>query len=340
MRRVLRTVAGPALLLLAAACGGGPQSALDPAGDQAGHLHGLFKLMLWVCGGTYLLMLGFLGWSIWRSLHNQGVGREASAAGLDRGLRAGLGLWAGIVVIGLATLAAASFLVDRALASARADREAIAIRVTAHQWWWRIEYRNPATGALIETANELHLPADRTARIELHAADVIHSFWLPNLGGKLDVIPGRVNLLDITPRRIGWYRGQCAEFCGLQHALMALDLRVAPEEEFAGWLAAQAAPAAAPDDAMLARGRAVLEGGSCAVCHTVRGTAAAGKAGPDLTHVGSRRSIAAGWLPNNRGNLHGWILNPDALKPGTSMPAAELAPEDADVLARYLEWLR
>jgi cytochrome c oxidase subunit 2 len=339
MRRVLRTGASPALLLLAAACGGGPQSVLDPAGDQAGHLHALLGLMLWVCGGIYLLVLGFLGWSLWRSLRN-GTEGEAAGVSMEHGLRAGLGLWAAIIVAGLATLATASFLVDRALAAARADRDAIAIRVTAHQWWWRIEYRDPATGAFIETANELHMPAGRTTRIELHTADVIHSFWVPNLGGKLDVIPGRVNLLDVTPRRIGWYRGQCAEFCGLQHALMAIDLRVAPEEEFAAWLAAQAAPAAAPEDAVLARGRAVLEGGSCAACHTVRGTAAAGKAGPDLTHVGSRRSIAAGSLPNNRGNLHGWILNPDALKPGTSMPGTELAPGDADALARYLERLR
>jgi cytochrome c oxidase subunit 2 len=340
MTRALRIVAGPALVLLATACGGGPQSALDPAGDQAGHLHGLLGLMLWVCGGIYLLVLGFLLWSIRRSLRNGGAAGAPTATGMEQGLGAGLSLWAGIVVVGLITLATASFLVDRALAAARADRAAIAIRITAHQWWWRIEYRDPVTGTAIETANELHLPANRTARIELHAADVIHSFWVPNLGGKLDVIPGRVNLLDVTPRRVGWYRGQCAEFCGLQHALMALDVRVAPEEEFAAWLAAQGVPAAAAEDAVLARGRAVLEGGSCAACHTVRGTAAAGQAGPDLTHVGSRRSIAAGWLPNNRGNLHGWILNPDALKPGTSMPATELAPADADALARYLEWLR
>jgi cytochrome c oxidase subunit 2 len=338
--RVLRIVAGPAPLLLPAACGGGPQTALDPAGDQAGHLLELLGLMLWVCGGVYVLVLGFLFWSIWRSLRNAGAEGGPTDAGMERALHAGLGLWTAIIVAGLATLATASFLVDRALAAARADREVIAIRVTAHQWWWRIEYRDPATGAAMETANELHLPVGRTARIELHAADVIHSFWLPNLGGKMDVIPGRVNTLDVTPRRIGWYRGQCAEFCGLQHALMALDLRVASEEEFAAWLAAQRAPAAAPEDTVLARGRTVLEGGSCAACHTVRGTAAAGKAGPDLTHVGSRRSIAAGWLPNNRGNLHGWILNPDALKPGTSMPAAELAPADADALARYLESLR
>ncbi|MGG5821891.1 cytochrome c oxidase subunit II [Falsiroseomonas sp. HW251] len=315
-----------------AACGG-PQSALDPAGEGASLLHGLFGLMLWVCGGVYLLTLAFLAWAIRRSR------KAAASAGGEGRLRAGLAIWTVLVVAGLSVLATASFAVDRALAAAR-GRDALEIRVTAHQWWWRVAYRDPASGDWIETANELHLPVGRAARLELIAGDVIHSFWIPNLSGKLDVIPGRRNLLDLTAEREGEYRGQCAEFCGLQHALMALDVRVSPPRDFAAWLAAQAAPAAEPGDAVLAHGRTLLEDGPCAACHTVRGTAARGQAGPDLTHVGGRRSIAAGTLPNNRGNLQGWIVDPDALKPGTLMPAMELAPDDADALARYLEWLR
>jgi cytochrome c oxidase subunit 2 len=315
---------------LLAACEG-PQSALDPAGEGASQLHGLFTLMLWVCGAMYLLVLVLLAWAILRS--------RRAAPGNPRLLRAGLVTWTLVIVAGLSLLATASFAVDRALAGAR-GREALEIRVTAHQWWWRVAYRDPATGDWVETANELHLPLGRTARLELVAGDVIHSFWVPNLSGKLDVVPGRRNVLDLVPQRAGEFRAQCAEFCGLQHALMALDVRVATEEEHAAWLAAQAAPAAEPGDAVLARGRALLEGGSCGACHTVRGTAAQGRAGPDLTHVGARRTIAAGTLANNRGNLQGWIVNPDALKPGTLMPPSDLSADDADALARYLEWLR
>lgn len=328
----MRRWPAPLLAGLLGACAG-RQSALDPAGEGASHLHGLFGLMMWVCGAFYLVVLALLAWAIWRS--RQG----APQPGGERRLRAGLVTWTLAIVGGLSVLATASFTVDRALAAARA-RDAIEIRVTAHQWWWRVAYRDPATGGWIETANELHLPLGRTARVELVSGDVIHSFWVPNLSGKLDVIPGRRNLLDIVPQREGAYRAQCAEFCGLQHALMALDVRVTVPERHDTWLAGQAAPAAEPGDAVLARGRALLEGGSCAACHTVRGTAAQGKAGPDLTHVGARRTIAAGTLPNNRGNLQGWILDPDALKPGTLMPPADLAPDDADALARYLEWLR
>ncbi len=289
--------------------------------------------MLWVCGAVYLLVLAFLGWAIWRSRHQTGTAPQ------DHHMRAGLLTWALIITAGIGTLATASFLVDRALAAARQE-DALIIRITAHQWWWRITYLDPASGAWIETANELHLPLGQTARLELAASDVIHSFWVPNLSGKLDVIPGRRNVLDITPQRVGWYRGQCAEFCGLQHALMGLDVRVAPAEEFAAWLATQAAPAAEPPDTVLARGRDLFTSGPCAACHTVRGTGAAGQAGPDLTHFGARRTLAASTLTNNRGNLQGWIVNPEALKPGTLMPATELTPEDADALARYLAWLR
>lgn len=318
------------LLLLATGCEGA-QTALDPAGEQAAHLHGLLGLMLWICGAAYLLVLAFLGWALWRA--------HQAAAGEPRFLRPGLVTWALLVTAGLATLATASFLVDRALAAGR-QRDALEVRVTAQQWWWRIAYRDPASGAWIETANELHLPEGVTARIELAAADVIHSFWIPNLGGKQDVIPGRVNRIELTPRRSGWYRGQCAEFCGLQHALMGLDVRVEPPAEFAAWLAAQAAPAPRPAEETLLRGQALLENGACGACHTVRGTTAAGRAGPDLTHVGTRRSLAAGRLVNNRGNMQGWIVNPEPLKPGTLMPAVGLPPGDADALARYLTWLR
>jgi cytochrome c oxidase subunit 2 len=317
----------------------GAQSPLAPAGEQADRLYALLSLMTWVCGAMYVLVLGFLGWSLWRARRRLAGDDPPTIEPRDAGLRRSLALWSAIIVVGLIILAAASFLADRGLAQAR-DRSALDIRITGHQWWWRIEYRDPGSGLWIETANELHLPANRTARLALGSADVIHSFWVPNVAGKMDVIPGRANALDVTPHRIGWFRGQCAEFCGAQHAHMAFDVKVESPQDFAAWLATQGRPALAPTDAMLLRGMAIVTGGQCAMCHVVRGTPAGGRPGPDLTHVGSRRSIAAGTLPMNRGALQGWIAQPQALKPGTMMPPVALEPADADAVSRYLESLK
>jgi cytochrome c oxidase subunit 2 len=293
--------------------------------------------MLGVCGLAYLIVIGFLTAAIWRSRR---VLKDQARPPSERGLQVTFAVWAMLIAVGLSTLALASFFVDRQLASASA-REALQVRVIGHQWWWRIQYKT-SDGGWVETANELHLPAGRTARVELGSSDVIHSFWVPNVAGKMDLIPGRTNVLDVTPRRPGWFRGQCAEFCGLQHAHMALDVKVEPEAQFRQWLAQQAAPAppSEPADPVLARGRAVMVQGACAACHTVRGTPSAGRVGPDLTHIASRRSIAAGLAPFSRGALQGWIAQPNALKPGTMMPAVPLSPADADALGRYLVTLR
>lgn len=307
------------------------QSALAPIADQSGWQLDLFGLMMAVCGLAYLLVLAFLAFAIWRSR-----ARFASGAALGREgpVRGGLIAWSAFIVIGLTVLATASFLVDRSMAAAR-DREALRVRVTAHQWWWRIAYRDPASGAWIETANELHLPLGRTARIELASSDVIHSFWVPRVSGKMDAIPGKLNVLDVTPREVGWMRGQCAEFCGTQHAKMALEVRVDRPADFDAWLAGQARPASSMDP-----GAQVVTGGQCAECHTVRGTSAHGRVGPDLTHVGSRRTIAAGELPNTRGALEGWIADPQSAKPGANMPAVALSPADREAAAAWLESLK
>ena len=317
----------------------GVQSPLAPAGTQAGSLFSLLQLMTWVCGIMYALVLLFLGWSIVRVLRRTDADVAPSVDPADRGLNRSMLAWGALIVIGLTVLASASFLVDRHLGSLRGE-EVLRVRVTGHQWWWRIAYQDAATGRWIETANELHLPAGRTARIELGSSDVIHSFWVPNVAGKLDVIPGRANSIDLTPHRIGWFRGQCAEFCGAQHAHMAFDVKIESPAEFARWLSVQARPATPPENPVLVRGAAIVAQGACAMCHAVRGTAATGRPGPDLTHVGSRRSIAAGTLTMSRGSLQGWIANPRALKPGTTMPTVPLDGADADAVAAYLESLK
>jgi len=324
-------------LLCLAACAGA-QSSLDPAAEQAQSLAGLLTLATWVCGIFYLLVLFFLALSLWRARDRIAKSAMPAIEPSEPATRRALFLWSVLIVGALCVLVTASFLVDRSLAEARA-RDALQVRVTGHQWWWRLEYRDPASGAWIETANELHLPAGRTARIELGSADVIHSFWVPNVAGKMDVIPGRINSIDVTPHREGWHRGQCAEFCGLQHAHMAFDVKVESGPAFDAWLAAQARVASVPIDAGAARGAQVFAS-SCAACHAVRGSAAAGRVGPDLTHIATRRSIAAGTLPFSRGALQGWIAQPQALKPGTMMPAVPLEPADADAVGRYLESLR
>jgi cytochrome c oxidase subunit 2 len=327
-----------ASLLALAGCGG-KQSPLAPAGEQAESVAWLFWLMMGVCGFMYLLVLGSLAIGLWRSSGRRNVEAEPNINPPDRALNRTLLFWAALVVTGLTVLIVGSFLVDRSIAQAR-ERDALEVRVTGHQWWWRIEYRDPGTGAWVETANELHLPVGRTTRVTLGSADVVHSFWVPNVAQKLDVIPGLQNVVDLTPTRTGRFRGQCAEFCGVQHAHMAFDVTVETPAEFNRWLAAEMRSAAAPADPIAARGLQIVSTGSCAMCHTIRGTQAAGRPGPDLTHIASRQSIAAGTVPMSRGNLQGWIVQPQALKPGTMMPPTVLSPADADAVSRYLAGLK
>lgn len=329
------------LLLPVAAIGAcaGIQSPLAPAGEQAASILTLLWLMAAVCGVMYLIVVGSLGAAIWRATRARGRSGGPDLDPADAGLYRTLRVWAVLIVAGLTALIVGSFFADRSIARAR-ERDALEIRVTGHQWWWRIQYRDPAGGGWIETANELHLPLGRTARVSLGSSDVIHSFWVPNVAQKLDLIPGRINLIDLTPTQVGWFRGQCAEFCGVQHAHMNLDVKVEAPGAFDAWLAGVARPASEPSDPIARRGLQVMTTGQCAMCHVVRGTIAQGKAGPDLTHFGSRRSVAAGTLPMTRGSIQGWITQPQALKPGTLMPPVALSPADSDAVARYLVSLR
>jgi cytochrome c oxidase subunit 2 len=218
---------------------------------------------------------------------------------------------------------------------------AMAISVTARMWWWEVNYRDPESGREIATANEIRIPVGRTVYLGLNAADVIHSLWVPALAGKRDMIPGRVTGLTLRADKPGIYRGQCAEYCGAQHAHMALHVVALAPAEFDAWLAGQSRPARAPADALPARGRAVFLEQRCQNCHTIRGVAGHAKLGPDLTHVGSRLQIGAGLLRNHRGTLAGWIADPQALKPGVFMPAAAgIDGASLHALAAYLEGLQ
>lgn len=336
----MRAALGPCLLAVGlivplAGCSGW-QSALDPHADAAGELHGLFLLFAITCGIVWTVVMLVLAGALLRRRAAPRTGAEREGAERRSGRVVGGAVAATVLIIAGLTLA--SYFVTRGIS---ADRpEALVVRLRGLQWWWEAAYDDPSPDRVFITANELHLPLGRPVRLELAAADVIHSFWVPNLAGKQDMIPGRDNVLAFTPNRAGTYRGQCAEFCGLQHAHMALQVVVEPPEAFDRWRAAQLAEATAPEGAEEAAGRAVLEGKACGACHTVRGTTAAGTLGPDLTHVGGRRTIAAGMLPVTRGSLAAWIADPQTIKPGNNMPMVPLSADELQAVSAYLVRLR
>lgn len=221
---------------------------------------------------------------------------------------------------------------------AKPRANALHATIIGHQWWWEIQY--PKYG--IVTANELHLPVagtgDRATFLTLESADVAHSFWIPQLGGKMDVIPNRNNKMWMDPKETGVFFGNCAEYCGTQHANMLIRAVVEPEDEFAKWIASEQAPAV--NDASLSAQREVFESLSCVNCHTVRGTAAKGTFGPDLTHLMSRGTLASGMIPNTRDNLREWINDPQTIKPGCQMPDMQLSSEQLDAVVAYLSSLK
>jgi cytochrome c oxidase subunit 2 len=213
-------------------------------------------------------------------------------------------------------------------------------------WWWRVAYLDGQGREIVQDANEVHIPAGQPVVFELESADVIHSFWVPRLGGKTDMIPGRRNFMRLQADAPGTYGGQCAEYCGGPHALMGLVVVAHTPDDYAAWLARQSRPAAVVPSAqgplaLIDQGRNVFAASGCAACHTIRGTEANGLAGPDLTHVGSRQTLGAGILPNNQGTMAGWISDSQSLKPGNRMPSyAVLSGQDVRAVAAYLESLK
>jgi cytochrome c oxidase subunit 2 len=240
-----------------------------------------------------------------------------------------------ITVIGLTAL---SFGSQRVLYAR--EKPTVKIKVTGYQWWWDVRYEGDQPDETFTTANEIHVPVGQPVTVKLTANDVIHSFWVPNLTGKMDLIPGQDNEIQFKASRPGVYRGQCAEFCGWQHAHMGMMVVALPVEEFAAWRRSQAAAAAAPDDEVRRKGAELFVTKACVMCHTVRGTSAGSRAGPDLTHFGSRRSIGAATLQMSRGNIAAWIVDPQGIKPGVNMPNVPIAADEIDPLVGYLAGLK
>ena len=247
----------------------------------------------------------------------------------------------GVVVPSIALTAVfVATAVTQAAVAAPASPPALTVRVIGHQWWWEVRYLDRSPSLVVTTANEIHIPVGRPVRFEVVAGDVIHSFWVPQLGGKTDLIPGQTNVTWLEADRPGIYRGQCAEYCGAEHAKMALAVVAESPGQFSTWLDDQRAPARSPTDSDQAAGAAVFATRACSACHTIAGTPAQGRLGPDLTHLAGREMIAAGTLPNNRGSLAGWIADPQTIKPGTLMPRVPLESGELQVLITYLQSLQ
>ena len=311
-------------------------SSVRPAGPQAERISDMTWYLTWTGSAVFLAVVGFLLYSLRR-----GRGRAESAAGpeAERTLTLWVGGAVGVTTLILLVTLVINFATGRALADF-ADPDAITIRVTGHQWWWDVQYVDRAHSRRLTTANEIHVPVGRRIRLEVQSRDVIHSFWAPNLHGKVDLIPGYSANTAFRVDRPGVYRGRCAEFCGLQHARMDFLVVAEPEAQFAAWFEAQLKTAPAPADSSQQAGQQVFLSKGCAVCHTIRGTPANSRMGPDLTHLASRRTLASGTLPNTRGHLAGWILDPQKIKPGTKMPPNQLSPDELHALLSYLQSLK
>jgi cytochrome c oxidase subunit II len=289
------------------------QSALDPAGPAAAAI----AEVTWVLvAGAALIFAGVMALAAY-AVFSRNRGKLSSHA---------LILGGGIAFPVIILTALLVYSLARMNALEAAGEPALRIEVTGEQWWWRVRY------AEFETANEIRIPVGRTVELSLKSADVIHSFWVPALAGKLDMVPGRTNVLRVRADRPGQFRGQCAEYCGGPHAFMALFVVALPADEYDAWVATQRSPSAKSSESFVKH---------CGACHTVRGTPAAGMRGPDLTHVGGRLTLGAGLLPMNRGALAGWIASSQHLKPGNLMPSfGMLSPEELKGLAEYLESLK
>ncbi len=308
----------------------GIQSALDPKGPQAVGLSELSWVLIIGAAVVFVAVLAIAGYAAFAP-------RERARRLSSRRLILGGGLAFPLIV--LTTLLVYTLIRTGAMLRA-AEPPQVRIRVTGEQWWWRVAYLDAAGKPDVITANEILLPAGRPVEIVLDSADVIHSFWLPNLAGKVDMIPGRTNRLRLTAAETGVYRGQCAEYCGGPHAFMAFLVVVETPERFSAWLERQREPASAPAAELAVAGQRLFLA-RCAACHTVRGTGAEGRLGPDLTHVGARRTIAAGMLANNAGTLAGWIAASQQVKPGNLMPSFEdFSGPELRALANYLSALK
>lgn len=362
-------------LVLAGCSSDRQQSILNPQGERAEPVHGLWVLLLVIGVAVWVIVIGIMVVAVARRRgssgkdggHHGGIDQttegeegygtqgEGPSWSSSRGNKSRT-LWivavAGAIIpaVVIAGVTIASTVVHREIDPDQGD-DGTVVEVTGHQYWWEVRY----PGQDVVTANEVHIPTGERVEVHVNSSDVIHSFWVPTLSGKIDMIPGRSNTIWLEAGEPGVYWGQCAEYCGEQHAKMRFVVVAHEPTEFTGWVAAQqeselpptvpdmpADPGESPlvaESGEVTRGREIFMSSSCVYCHAIQGTAARGEYGPDLTHLASRETLAAGILRNDRGNLAGWILDPQSIKPGALMPGTDMDGDDLQALLTYLESL-
>jgi cytochrome c oxidase subunit 2 len=320
-----------------------PQSALDSAGPQAARVSRLWWLMFYVESAVFLLVGIFVLAAIFRKRkggeQNTDTPDISPEPKREQRMTRVVVAAVGATLIILSVFLIGSYSAGRALYSPE-EAQALSIKITGQQWWWDVEYDMEPASDIVHTANEIHIPVGELVKFRLTSTDVIHSFWVPNLSGKKDLIPGHEIVLTFQADRAGEFRGQCAEFCGYQHAHMAFTIIAEPRDKFNQWLNQQRAPSVQPVNEAQKRGQQIFLTGPCVMCHSIRGTDAGGTVAPDLTHLASRQTIAAGTLPFTRDHLAGWITNSQEIKPGNHMPPVPLGSEDLQALLAYLESLK
>ena len=324
------------LLLMSFSVYGQEASVLDPHGEQAREIANLWSVMLFIAIAVYgqVLSLFFMGLFRRRRDFDENDTPDISPPSRNTHLfiiANGVAIPVVILVIVFALNLAT--LLDLSPSNNSSE---LRIEVIGHRWWWEVRYPDHN----IVTANEILIPTNTEVELRLTSADVIHSFWVASLNGKADLIPNRSNRMRLYTETEGEYLGQCAELCGVQHARMRAYVIAVPMAEFEEWISQQQEPAPMPENDELLRGQQIFLGAACVYCHTIRGTSATGVIGPDLTHIGSRRTLGAGIIPNTRANLSGWIIDPQSIKPGNLMPPMYLEAEDLQALVAYLESLQ
>ncbi len=325
--RLAATGGGLAVGLLPRAAFAAARSPFSPSSPQAREIASLFWILIIVAGVIFVGVEGVLLYTAFA--HRERPGRAPSQ--FTGNTRVEIAWTVGPAIL----LAVIFYLTVRTMGQVSAVAgDPLEIRVIAHQWWWEVRY--PAEGVV--TANEIHVPVGEPVLIHLESADVIHSFWVPQLAGKTDANPGHVNDLTFTASEPGVYLGQCAEFCGVEHTWMLIRVVAEPPAQFQDWVASQRRPAGTPSG-LAAEGARVFQTQTCGSCHTIAGTAANGVAGPDLTHVASRATIGGGVLPNTPEAMRRWLADPQAVKPGALMPNFKLTPDEVQALAAYMESL-
>jgi len=316
-------------------------SIFDTAGSQAERIARLAWFIIAVSTVTYVLVLAATAIAVRRARGRASRGELADQQPeTERRLARNVTIATVATTLLLLVYVTATARTGRAIAWPTDAERPLTIEVTGHQWWWEFRYRDSVPSNWLTTSNEMHIPVGRPVQVVLQSNDVIHSFWVPELHGKQDLIPGHKNTTWLRADKPGVWKARCAEFCGYQHAKMAFDVVAETPAQFNQWYVRQLASAPEPTDSSAIRGRDVFAQRTCIMCHTVAGTPAGSRVGPELTHIATRPSLAAGWLPNTRENLARWITNPQLIKPGVRMPPNPLSPADMNALLDYLGTLK